>query len=144
MEIRAYAPEHLGAVAALWLDSHRSTGLEDDGVTVEALAARIPQEIAGGWETWLAWDGDRLLAFMALRLADACLDQLFVAPEAQGTGVGSDLLDLAKTKMPDGFWLRTAAANAGGRAFYERRGLRHAESGVHPDHGRPIVIYRWP
>jgi GNAT superfamily N-acetyltransferase len=44
-------------------------------------------------------------------LAIGCLDQLFVAPEVQGRGIGRTLLYLAKQKLPEGLWLWTVVDN---------------------------------
>jgi ribosomal protein S18 acetylase RimI-like enzyme len=144
-EIRPYRGEDRAAVARLWLDSWRSTGL---GVAQYATEAgnfeRIGTELAAGWVVHLAWDQNALVGFLALKRATGCLDQLFVAPTAQGAGVGRALLDLAKQSLPDGLWLRTAVDNTRACRFYERNGLRAAETAIHPTLGHATIIYRWP
>ena len=64
-----------------------------------------------------------LLGFLALKRADHCLDQLFIAPNAKRIGIGRSLFSFAKTAMPNGFWLRTAADNKEACAFYEAVGM---------------------
>lgn len=143
MNVTRYDPRCRDDLARLWLESWRSTGVETgETVAAEDLAARIDQEIAGGWRVWLAWREGRLVAFMAL--LPGRLDQLFVAPAAQGGGVGTALLDIAKREEPDGLRLRTAAANGGARRFYEARGFRLAGTGPHPRLGYETATYRWP
>lgn len=133
------------SLAQLWLDSWRSTGTAaEEDVRVEDLAARIAEEVQSAWDLTLAFEGDELAGFMALRPSDSCLDQLFMAPAAKGRGFGGCLIDLAKTRLPEGMWLRTAEANHAARAFYEKRGFRHVETGKHPRLGYATVIYRWP
>ena len=105
---------------------------------------RIGSEMAAGWVVHLAWHGKSLVGFLALKSASGCLDQLFIAPAVQGTGVGRRLLELAKQLLPDGLWLRTAVDNRRACRFYERSGLRACETVVHPTFGHPTVIYRWP
>ncbi len=108
--VRRYRDEDREAVAKVWLDSWRSTGLPvANHVTNTGNLDRIDRELAAGWEIHLAWDEDRLVGFLALKPGDACLDQLFISPEAQGSGVGRALLDLAKGQMPAGFWLSATA-----------------------------------
>jgi GNAT superfamily N-acetyltransferase len=51
------------------------------------------------------------------------VDQLYVAPEAQGRGVGSRLLALAKERRPEGLRLWVFVTNTAARAFYEARGF---------------------
>jgi GNAT superfamily N-acetyltransferase len=133
------------SLARLWLDSWRSTGTaSDEDVRTEDLADRIREEVQGQWDLTLAFSDDVLSGFMALRPHDSCLDQLFMAPDAKGRGLGGALIDLAKQRLPGGMWLRTAEANHPARAFYEKRGFRHTESGVHERLGYATVIYRWP
>jgi GNAT superfamily N-acetyltransferase len=133
------------ASVRLWLASWRSTGLAVAQLASESvLLDRIPRELAAGWEVHLAWDGGTLAGFLALEPALGCLDQLFVAPQAQGRGVGRVLLDFAKDRLPNGLWLRTAAGNVRACHFYERNGLRRGETQTHPTLGHQTVIYRWP
>ncbi len=132
-------------LAQLWLDSWRSTDTANEEVVlVDDLAARIREEAATVWEVTLAFQGDALAGFMALRPHDNCLDQLFMAPTAKGQGLGSKLMDIAKQRLPDGMWLRTAEANNPARAFYEKRGFHHYDTDQHPTLGYRRVFYRWP
>jgi GNAT superfamily N-acetyltransferase len=145
LAVRPYRDEDRRAVAQLWLASWRSTGLAVAQHATEAgNFERIGAEFAAGWVVHLAWEGERLAGFLALKPASGCLDQLFVLPSAQGTGVGRALLDLAKQLLPDGLWLRTAVDNTRACRFYERNGLRAAETATHPTLGHPTIIYRWP
>ena len=143
--IRPYRDQDRKAVAKLWLDSWRSTGL---AVAVHVTEAgnleRIERELAAGWDVHLAWDEDRLVGFLALKPASGCLDQLFISPEAQGSGVGRTLLDLAKLQLPAGFWLRTSVDNLRACRFYERNGMRWGETQPHPSLGHLTVIFHWP
>ena len=143
--IRRYRDQDRAATARLWLESWRSTGLPVARLATEAgNYQRIAHELAGGWAAYLAWDSDRLVGFLALKPDTGCLDQLFVLPEAQGSGVGRALLDFAKERLPNGLWLRTAADNLRACRFYERHGLRATETQIHPTLGHQTVIYRWP
>jgi GNAT superfamily N-acetyltransferase len=129
--------------ACLWLESWRSTGLSERA-SESVLLDLIPRELAAGWDVHLAWDDGELAGFLALKPASRCLDQLFVAPQAQGRGIGRALLDFAKDRLPNGLWLRTAADNIRACHFYERNGLRRGETQIHPTLGHQTVIYRWP
>jgi len=143
--IRPYRDEDRDPLAKLWLDSWRSTRLPVARLATEAgNYDRIGRELAAGWEAHLAWDEDHLVSFLALKRATGCLDQLFVSPEAQGTGIGQQLLDLAKARLPGGLWLRTSAENHRARRFYARNGLRPSDTQPHPTLGHKTVIYRWP
>jgi putative acetyltransferase len=79
-----------------------------------------------------------------LALRGERVEQLFVGPDAQGRGVGSALLALAKGRSPGGLELFTLQRNARARRFYERRGFRALRFGVSPaPENEPDVFYRW-
>lgn len=141
MDIRPYRESDLGAVAALWLASWKSTGVDlDQPVTVADLRNRFPEEVAQGWTVYVATDGAAILGFLSL--SEHTLEQLFVAPEHQSRGIGKTLLDFVKTQFPGGFDLITAIESRAPE-FYEREGLIRREESLHPVHGHRIVRYEW-
>jgi ribosomal protein S18 acetylase RimI-like enzyme len=85
----------------------------------------------------------RVVGFVAL--AGSLLEHLYVEPDAQGRGIGSALLDLAKELSPDGFDLWVFQRNAKARGFYERRGLRLVEltDGAGNEEREPDARYAW-
>lgn len=122
-------------VADLWYRSWLSTGAEHgEGVTRDVLEQRLRSE---PWEMWTARCEGTIAAFLALDRRDACLSQLFVAPESQNQGIGLQLFRLAQSELPEGFWLRTDEGNAGARRFYDRHGLQLERI----EEGR--AYYRW-
>lgn len=72
-------------------------------------------------ETWVAEGQDGLVGYLVLD--PAWLDSLYVRPDLTGQGIGSVLLDLAKSLRPDGFGLWVFETNVRARAFYERHDL---------------------
>jgi ribosomal protein S18 acetylase RimI-like enzyme len=86
---------------------------------------------------------DRIVGFLAIKPAEAVLAELFVRPEAIGSGVGRALLAHATTAMPAGFTLFTRSANERARRFYETGGLTFLRNDVHPRAGDPITYYGW-
>jgi ribosomal protein S18 acetylase RimI-like enzyme len=146
VRIRPYQDRDLKSAARLWFESWQSTGLTvARRATEPAMRERIGQELASGWLLYVAEDDmGSLIGFLALKPATKCLDQIFVAPEAQRKGVGLSLLDFAKRRMPDGFWLRTAVDNLGAFRFYERHGFQAGETSLHPTLGHLTIVYSWP
>lgn len=104
-------------------------------------------EVVGHREVWVAervgGPPGELVGLLVLDVA--FLDQLYVRPAAQGRGVGSTLLDLAKALRPDGFDLWVFEVNRPAIAFYERHGLVLVEqtSGEGNDERAPDRRYRW-
>lgn len=78
-------------------------------------------------------------------LAGDWLEQLHVAPAAQGGGVGGALLAWAKRERPAGLQLWTFEANTRARAFYEHAGFAPVETtdGAGNEEREPDVRYAW-
>lgn len=93
-------------------------------------------------EIWGAFEGDTLIAFIAIR--EDWIDQFYVLPEHQGRGVGSALLAKAQALFP-GLQLWTFQKNAAARRFYEARGFRVAEEtdGSRNEEKEPDMRYAW-
>jgi ribosomal protein S18 acetylase RimI-like enzyme len=126
-----------------WESSRRGDGAPDPHPALVEMRARIDQEVADEWRVSVAVRDGRIVGFLAVKLDSEVLDQLFILPAAQGGGVGQALFEIAKQAMPGGFTLRTAAANARARRFYERAGMVLAETALHPKYGNPVCYYRW-
>lgn len=78
-------------------------------------------------EVWLTEnDGGRPLAILVLD--DDWIDQLYVDPAVTGRGLGSQLIELAKSRRPGGLQLWTFASNSGAQRFYRRHGFTVAET----------------
>jgi putative acetyltransferase len=123
MRLRSATPEDAAALIELWFESWSSNGFDGPADIREMMAERVPRELGGRWEVTVAEADGRLLGFLALAMAEQRLDQLFIAPDAQGQGVGAALFAVAVPRLPDGFWLATQVENARARGFYERRGM---------------------
>ena len=131
-------------IARVWMDSWVSTGLEDASDSLLAkLRARVPMEVEKGWSLYVADDNGRLAAMLALHLPDRYLDQLFVAPEYQGNGLGRQLLAFTRQQLPDEIWLRCVRENEKAWRWYEREGFVFEKEQVEPTTGRVMKYYRW-
>jgi len=102
-----------------------------------------------GWDrdafsVWVALAGEELVGYA--RFDDVWLDDLYVDPAAQGTGVGSALLDLVKAQRPRGFCLWVFESNRPARDFYLGRGLVELErtDGAGNEEKEPDVRMAWP
>lgn len=93
-------------------------------------------------EVWLAHVAGEPAGFLALD--GELLTDLYIAPAAQGTGVGSVLLEHAKQRRPDGLALRVFATNRAAQAFYAGRGFQ-VVGGSEGDNeeGAPDLLLRW-
>lgn len=111
--------------------------------TDEETRAWIEVVVLRGDEVWVAEEDRRVLGFAALH-ADV-LAHLYVAPGAQGEGIGTALLAKAKELRPAGFRLWVFQRNGAARGFYERRGLRLVEltDGAGNEEREPDALYEW-
>lgn len=139
----AHKDEH-GEIARVWLESWATVDLEP--VTEQALAdarARIRRELANGWSLYVADDAGRIAAMLAFRKRDGYLDQLFVAPEYHGHGIGKMLLNFTRQNLPDEIWLRCASVNEKAWRWYEREGFLFEKEEMHAQSGLMMRYYRW-
>lgn len=143
-QLRAFVQEDAAALGQLWWESWRSTGLSQAGDPgPDDYGARLLNGAQADWEVVIASASDLILGFVAYVKKESWLRQLFVAPKAQSCGVGTRLLDAARSGMPHGFWLRTDAQNRAVANFYERRGLTLRSEAPHPQHGHLVRTYDW-
>jgi hypothetical protein len=82
-----------------------------------------------------------MVGMLATIPRERALDQIFLADGARGRGVGREVLNYVKQKMPDGFWLRTHITNAKAQGFYADEGMTHTHDAPHPQH--PEAMFRW-
>jgi GNAT superfamily N-acetyltransferase len=91
---------------------------------------------------WGAFDRDVMTGLIAFH--DDWIEQLYVLPEAQGRGVGTELLDVAK-RVSERLQLWTFQRNARARRFYEARGFALVEQtdGAGNEEKEPDARYLW-
>lgn len=91
---------------------------------------------------WIARRDGVLVGMLALDQGK--VEQLYVEPAEQGSGVGTALIDHAKAQRPAGLRLFTHQRNERARAFYEHMGFQAVAFGTSPaPESEPDVEYRW-
>jgi putative acetyltransferase len=144
--VRTMQSEDLSAVADLWwrsLDESLDWLRPEQKHGMEESKAFLRSQVVPRCKMWVAERAGRLVGMLALDRDE--VDRLYVAPEAQGQGVGSALLDHAKALCPGGLRLVTLMENQPARRFYERRGFEAYDHGRSPQpEDEPDVWYRWP
>jgi GNAT superfamily N-acetyltransferase len=93
-------------------------------------------------QVWV-WEENQIsLAFLALR--HDFIDQLYVHPDAWWKGIGTQLLDFARTLSPNHLWLYTLQVNQQARSFYEKNSFVAEKFGTSPPpENEPDVEYHW-
>ncbi len=145
LELRRLRERDVDAAIAVWARARWDTQL-----VVEERMAHTPEDdrryfcevLMRECRIWVAEQGGDVVGLMAL--GEGRIDQLHVDPDAQGRGIGSRLLELAKATCPTGLRLFTFQRNERARAFYERRGFEVVRLGTSPPpESEPDVEYRW-
>lgn len=105
--------------------------------------AHAGEMIERGWVTVAeSRDGGSLLGFLARE--GAYVHALFIAPAAQGCGIGRQLVSAAQAESPR-LELWTFEANGRAKRFYERAGFAIVArgDGTSNAEGLPDIHYRW-
>lgn len=84
-----------------------------------------------------------MVGFVTVDVNTGYLDQLVVAPEFWGSGVGTLLIDEAKRRSPRGLELDVNTDNIRAIRFYERKGFAITAEGTNPVSGRPVHRMSW-
>lgn len=146
LTLRPAEASDLPEVADLFLASRTGAGTALPPVSVpwNVVRAHVESWDLATREVWLAEDALGLAGFATL--TGAWLESLYVAPDRQGTGVGTALLELVMALRPEGFGLWVFASNAPARGFYRRHGLielEHTDGSANPER-QPDVRMVWP
>jgi len=112
---------------------------------------RIPDDVRprlGGWfleksAIWVAEEDGVVVGYMGLRGDE--LSHLYVAPEMQNRGLGTTLLEHAKSLRSERLELWVFQQNEGARRFYERHGFRlvRLTDGQDNIERTPDALYEW-
>ncbi|HEY3014336.1 MAG TPA: GNAT family N-acetyltransferase [Nocardioides sp.] len=78
-----------------------------------------------GVQMWIGQDDSGIVGFASI--TSTWLNALYVRPDRKGEGIGTALLDLTKSLLPDGFALWVFEANTPARKLYRRHGLIELE-----------------
>jgi GNAT superfamily N-acetyltransferase len=112
--------------------------------TLEEYRVFVSTILLPNQEVWVAEGEDgRVLGWASL--TEGSLEHLYVDPDVQNRGLGTELLAAVTERMPEGFSLWTFQKNEGARRFYERHGLHAVEftDGQGNMEREPDVRYEW-
>jgi len=141
--IRRARPEDAGSIGGAFVAARSGMTYLPDQPSDDGFRDFIAGRIMGLEEVWVAALDGRVGGFVALE-GDR-VDHLYVHPDVQSRGIGSELLDLAKSRRPGGFELWVFQKNDGARRFYERHGLQLVTltDGRDNMEREPDALYAW-
>lgn len=113
----------------------------------ESIKQWICEILIPGNEVIVAVEDDIIVGMMVLSKNGEIgwIDQLYLSPETVGRGIGSLLLEKAKSTLGSPIRLHTFQENLGARRFYETHGFRvlALSNGSENEENCPDVLYEW-
>jgi ribosomal protein S18 acetylase RimI-like enzyme len=142
VNIRPYMETDLNLVVTLWYRSwSEAFPTLHHPQPIEQWKSRFQNNYSKPETTWVATIQEQVVGFLVLN--DRIIEQIFVAVEMQSKGVGTVLLNHAKTLHPEGLRLTTLQKNELARHFYEKHGFVAGTIGVNSVNGQPNIEYCW-
>ncbi|QQO08807.1 N-acetyltransferase [Breznakiella homolactica] len=140
MMLRTITADDMDRVIQIWFESsiiaHAFADPEYWRSKTEAMRTLyIPNS-----ETWVWEDDENIQGFLSLNKND--LAALFVLPEAQGHGIGTALMDLAKS-LRDELTLAVYTENTRSVSFYRKQGFTEIREQTDEHTGRRELIMAW-
>ena len=104
------------------------TPLYLDTLTPENCRAELLEEKRGGWAFYLHYTAGQADGMVGVHHKTGRISHLFVAPQAQGGGIGTKMLEFARKKLPEHPHPTLTVLNTNTRALalYRRMGWRMA------------------
>jgi len=132
------------ASVALWLRTWEATYPEMNFVErLDWWRERWRGTLVPAAEIVIAEADGILIGFATVDPRTFYLDQIVVAPEHWGTGVGRTLLEEAKRISPRGLDLDVNTDNVRACAFYGKEGFVVTGTGRNPISGKPVYRLSW-
>jgi putative acetyltransferase len=142
--LRAYAARDEDASVALWLRTWQAAYPElNFAERLDWWRERWRTELLATADVVVAETGDAMIGFVTVDPSTLYLDQIVVAPEFWGSGVGAALLEEAKRLSPRGLDLDVNTDNARAIRFYAKCGFVITGAGKNPISGKPVHRMSW-
>lgn len=120
----------LPALRRLYLECRQAAA---DWFSQDNLALSDFERDTEGEAIWVAEEADRIQGFVAAWLPDNFIHHLYIRPEIQGQGIGSELLDLCLAQIGRPARLKCVTENHRALAFYRARGWQTIDRGMGKD-----------
>jgi len=142
--LRRYEPHDEHAAIALWLRTWQAAYPQIDfAARLEWWRERWRKELLPNAEIVIAKSDGDIIGFVTVDPRTLYLDQIVVAPQYWGSGVGAALVAAAKRISPSGLDLDVNIDNARAIRFYEKQGFSIGGAGVNPISGKPVYRMSW-
>lgn len=137
--IRRYEASDNRALSRIWREASLAAHPFLGEARITAQQALVESIYLPQAETWVASGPEGPLGFIGL--IDAFVGGIFIAPQAQGLGIGRRLIAHGLA-LKGSLTLEVYAQNAGALGFYQRLGFREIARRDTDDEGLPFATIR--
>ena len=136
--IRASRPDEVDRLFEIWQAATAATHDFVDPDDKSLIARIVREEYLPNAELWIVADErDRPVGFMGM--SGSKVDSLFIDPDHAGRGLGTAMMDHART-LASALSVDVNAHNEGAVSFYRRLGFRQVGRSPTDDSGRPYPL----
>jgi GNAT superfamily N-acetyltransferase len=141
VSLEEFKPADAGELVSMWRESfEHGVGIVDPH-PIEEQERYLLEEVIPKNDVRVARLDGRIVGFVAA--TPESVAQLYVRKGFHRRGIGTRLLDWAKSRSNGSLRLFTFERNAGARAFYERHGFVIAARGHEPHWKLDDLKYQW-
>ncbi len=141
IRICPYEPAYANEVVKMWrLSKETAIGqkeIHSFDSHIHFLNHILPQD----YKIYLALEKERVVGIIVFNTEE--LNQLYVANDQQGKGIGETLLELAKKHSSGSLFLYTFEINQQAQRFYEKHGFVEVGRGYENEENLPDIKYEW-
>lgn len=139
--IQPYESAYAEEVVRLWRASKEEAIGQKDIHSVESHVHFLDEVLPKAYQIHLAFEDQEVVGLVVFNADE--LNQLYVAPEHQGNGVGQQLLDFSKAHSGGSLFLYTFEVNRNAQRFYEKNGFTEIGRGYENEENLPDIKYEW-
>ena len=142
--VRPMQPDDLAETLDVWVAAWQAAYPAIDFEARRSwAAARIAELERTGSKSCVALQEGRIVGALVVDPQTGYLDQIVVATQCQGAGVGAVLVAEARRLSPAGLDLHVNRDNARAIRFYEKHGFIKTGEDINPRSGAPIDRMSW-
>ena len=139
-----YEPKLAEPIVLMWMQSKREAlGEYNEPHGVDGFMDFLTNKLSKTHTIKVALSqstGD-VVGFVAYK--DNDLGQIYLAPAAQGQGLGTALLEMAKEASPNHLLCYTFQKNIPAQKFYEKHGFKAIKYGTENEENLPDILFEW-
>jgi ribosomal protein S18 acetylase RimI-like enzyme len=142
LSIQLLVPQDTDSALWLWRKSfEHGVGVQDPDPTIDGIRGYFQAEVQPKSTVRVAKINEAVVGVLASDRES--VSALYVRVDYIGQGIGSRLIDIAKTESSGSLWLFTFARNTNARRFYARHGFIEIAYGYEPFWQLDDVKLRW-